>query len=427
MRAGRALAAAVVSVLALAIPAAAQAPAEIRFPRPRDAIALVPGADEILLGAGFEERQFPGRVSDRERVEVGLLPDGTVVGVHVFHRLTLTGTGDFNFRIPGPVRNLEALPETTSRPGLRRGSIIWQGFTAGERVLGAQFDLYPEQEAGRLPIRVSLAITAAGRTLEPGETGDGRFEAVLRLENVTPIATGMAQGEVDPATAADALDAIRAELARGGRPAPGRGGVPRGIPATGETSFRGAPIEAPILVKGSLHFRLNAGTWSVADRGRRPASGEVTATFDRLLGGGKPLATEIRLTGLGRGFALDQLELRATPAPPKASVVAPPDDAASWAELVRAGSAPSGRDMLAVAMETMWRVARLRVYDGYVGTPDPFGFARTTYVYRLAEAPATTTVTAPAPVRALGPFGIALAAIAGMLLLLTVALQWAHA
>jgi hypothetical protein len=74
----------------------------------------------------------------------------------------------------------------------------------------------------------------------------------------------------------------------------------------------------------------------------------------------------------------------------------------------------------------MWRVARLRLYDAYVGTPDPLGPAETTYTYELAGA-LLDGRSAPVPVRSLGGFGIALAFAAGLLLLFVAALQWAHA
>jgi hypothetical protein len=78
-------------------------------------------------------------------------------------------------------------------------------------------------------------------------------------------------------------------------------------------------------------------------------------------------------------------------------------------------------------MSTMWRVARLRLYDGYIGNPDPIGSARSVYTYRLAPPAPPPVVVPPPPPRELGTFGMALAGFAGIALLFVLALQWAHA
>jgi hypothetical protein len=419
------VAAAASAIVAVSGPALGQGGTNVRLPTGRDAIALVPGADDILLGAGFEERQFPGRVADVEIVHVDLDTDGAVAAVQVTQRLTLSGLGDFSFRIPGPVANLEPLPEAQSVPGLRRGSVIWQGFSPGERVLGARMDLYPEVEAAHLPLRIELSLTVGGAPPRPETLASGPFELRIRIENTTPIATRVTEADADPAAAAEALDAIAARLREGDRPVPGRRGIPKAIPATGQAGTRTVQIEAPFEVRGDVDFPPGTISGLAVQGGRLKGTGSGVA-FGRRLGGGGSLAAEVRVTGTARNLSLPGLVLTAWPAPPAASTVAPPDGAATWTGAVEAGVAPDGRVMLAAAMDAMWRTARLRVFDAYLGSPDPNGPVSTTYSFALNPPRAAVIVPPPAP-KALGGFGIALAAAAGLALLFAVGLLWAHA
>lgn len=416
------VAAAVLGIVAGSAPVVAQPANEIRLPTPQDALAIVPGAEDILLGAGFEERQFPGRVSDRERVEVRLGTSGQVEGVRVTQRLTLEGLGDFSFRIPGPVRALEPLEESQSRPGLRRGSVIWQGFVPNRRVLGARMELYPEIEAPRLPLRVSLSIAVAGTPIDGRTPATGPLDLRLSVENATAIDTRVSSGSADPAEVAEALDAIRASLDERRRPVPGRAGVPRIVPVEGDVTTRIVSVQAPIGVRAEIRFPPGSVS-GLRVRGARRDGGSVA--FARLLGGGLPGRHEIRIAGRATGLELPDVVVTARPAPPAPSTVAPPDGAPTWAAAA-AGQASDGRAMLDLAMETMWRVARLRVFDAYLGTPDPRGPARSTYVYSLDPAlpPAPAGTVTPPP--GLGTFGMALAAVAALALLFAAGLLWAH-
>lgn len=419
------VAAAASALVAVSGPALGQGTTSVRLPTGRDAIALVPGADDILLGAGFEERQFPGRVADTEIVHVDLDTDGAVAAIQVTQRLTLSGLGDFSFRIPGPVANLEPLPEAQSAPGLRRGSVIWQGFSPGERVLGARMDLYPEVEAAHLPLRIELSLTVGGAPARPETLARGPFELRIRIENTTPIATRVTEADADPGAAAETLDAIAARLREGERPVPGRRGIPRRIPASGEAGTRTVEVEAPFEVRGDVDFPPGTITGLAVEGGRVKGAGSGVA-FGRRLGGGRALATEVRVTGTVRDLSLPGLVITAWPAPPAASTVAPPDGAATWIGAVRAGVAPGGRAMLARAMDALWHTARLRVFDAYLGSPDPRGPASTTYSFALNPPRPPVVVATPVP-RTLGGFGIALAAAAGLALLFAVGLLWAHA
>jgi hypothetical protein len=62
-------------------------------------------------------------------------------------------------------------------------------------------------------------------------------------------------------------------------------------------------------------------------------------------------------------------------------------------------------------MDTMWRTARLRQFDAYLGNPDPAGPARSEYRFVLAPAkPSVASLPAPSPggpLRVLAGVGVA--------------------
>src|SRR6266496_6216393 len=109
------------------------APGSVRLPTEADALAYAPNSETILFGALGVETRLPGPVDDREQVSVGLALDGSITKVRVAQRLTITGVGDFSFKVPGPARDVRSLPESASTPGLRKGALLWQGFAAGRK------------------------------------------------------------------------------------------------------------------------------------------------------------------------------------------------------------------------------------------------------------------------------------------------------
>jgi hypothetical protein len=67
--------------------------------------------------------------------------------------------------------------------------------------------------------------------------------------------------------------------------------------------------------------------------------------------------------------------------------------------------------MTGLIMDTMWRTARLRQFDAYLGNPDPTGPAST--VYRFVLSPVSAAVNTPVAGAGTGVVGaIAGAAIA---------------
>ena len=137
-------------------------------------------------------------------------------------RLRLSGLGDFEFKVAGPATNVEALPGSESEPGLRRGSVIWQGFSDGSKSIGALLDLIPGQEAVRLPVKVSLAMTVDGKPVEPGRTYAAGSTCGSTVTNNSPLPLQVVDGDIGLEEGAAVLDAIRAQLAAGERPVPGR-------------------------------------------------------------------------------------------------------------------------------------------------------------------------------------------------------------
>ncbi|HVM11914.1 MAG TPA: hypothetical protein VM638_05505 [Actinomycetota bacterium] len=393
-------------LVATAVPAAAQTP--LRLPTEADAVAIASGSQTILYGPEGIERVLPGPVAAREQVLVELSPGGGIGRVSVDQQLTVTGLGDFRFRIPGPARDVVPLPASEGEPGLRRGSMIWQGFSPGERRLAARAELHPEQEAARLPVRVAeLSITVDGRPLLPGERATGTMEIRLRLENQTAIPVQIAGARTDRRTTRIALEQVTDLIEAGERPRPGQGGLPRALNARGDVGSRTRPVHAWFELTGSIRLPNLEPEMVQADP---PAA--VTSTPD-----GVGLRTRLGPDGL-------RLRLRA------AVEDAPPPSI----DLTLVPAVPSldGRSLPADPLDRLllllWEVARLRQYDAYLGNPDPTGPAETSYRYVLAAV--RDGAEQPPARRALpstfGPLGLAVALLALALLLLSGILLWRH-
>jgi hypothetical protein len=82
--------------------------------------------------------------------------------------------------------------------------------------------------------------------------------------------------------------------------------------------------------------------------------------------------------------------------------------------------------MTQLILETMWRVARLRQFDAYLGNPDPTGAARTSYRYVLAPPPPNASGGSAATPSSGGPLGTAAAAAMLLLLLLGAVVLWSR-
>ena len=254
-------------------------------------------------------------------------------------RLTVLDRGDYSFVIPAPLLDVVAAPGSRSVPGLRRDAILWNGFNADRRVLAARATLRTAEAASSLPLRIAV-----------------RGSNVV-LENVTPVVAGMQVASVDPVTVGRYLDGVRTQV-QSGAPVIGTGQIVGGTVATARTS-----VEAPLRVEGTVGERRVALT----------------------LGDGHPLRATIPL----RGRPL-RLRLTVTPEPPRA-LLRPPG-AATW---TAAAKARGGAFVLRRTLEVLYRLARVRQYDAFLGDPDPRSPSRTTYVYltaaRAAGPPAAAT------------------------------------
>jgi hypothetical protein len=399
----------------------------IHLPTEADAVALAPNAETLLYGALGIETKLPGPAADSESITVDLGLDGRPDRVRAVQRLTLSGVGDFSFKVPGPASNLRPLPESGSKPGLRKGSVLWQGFSPGRKLLAVAMDLSPDLEAPRLPLRFAISLRVAGRLLRPGEKVSGPLDLSIRVLNTSAIPVKVTQAKVDAATTARLLDRIRSALASGRRPRPGERGLPAQLAAGGDVRSRTEQIEAPFRIDGEISFPVGALSQVSVDGATASVGPDGTKIgFHALLGGGEPTAVSVRVRGMATSVGLPTFRLLARPDLPSPRWVRPPGGA-SWTRALAARDGNlHGYDLLAKAMDVLWRVARLRQYDGYLGNPDPTGPAQSTYLFRLAPAPAAVaSVTAPptSPFSVPGAVGLSLA---GLVMLFALAMVWAR-
>jgi hypothetical protein len=398
----------------------------VRLPTVADALVFAPNAESILFGPQGVETKLPGHAEDVEQVVTGFDTDGSIASVVVTQRLTLSGVGDFSFKIPGPARNVEPLGGSTDVPGLRKGAVLWQGFSPGRRVLSALVTLTPALEARRLPIAIELAATVAGRPWEFGRRSTGRLSLSLSIRNNTGVPIDVAGGDADAIAVAPVLDAIRATISAGRRPVPGAGGIPSEIDVNGTRSTRRDTLEVPVAVEGELVFAPGSTVALVAEGGTVTEEPDgVHVRFGGLVGGGSSRALMLTLNGDANSMPMPKIEIRAEPTLPDAMLLKPPVGA-TWARGVEvAPSRFDGPQMLALAIDTLWRVARLRQFDAYLGNPDVVGPAHTTYAFRLAPAPPEgPAIARPQPRMAL-PTAIALL-LGGLLLVGSLAVVWAR-
>jgi hypothetical protein len=398
----------------------------VELPTEIDALAFAPNSETILFGQLGIETRLPGPVDDEEQVVVSLSTDGSIGRVQVTQRLSLSGTGDFSFKVPGPARTVEVLADSGEQPGLRKGALLWQGFSSGQKLLGARVDLFPGEEAHRLPIRFSLRMTVGGRSLEPEATASGPFELTLGIENNSAVPIEVTDAPADPEAVAPLLDEIRKALAGHRRPIPGQRGIATSVRVEGQTTGKTKMIEVPFRVEGELRFPIGSMTDVRVDGGETATDARSTVVrFHTQVGGGSTDPFRLRVTGVARGLGLPSLEMTGGPALPLARLLRPPVGR-SWARAVAlAPSRVDGRRMVGLAMEVLWQVARLRQFDAYLGNPDIDGSSTSSYTFRLAPVVRVALVPPAGPVRA-RPVTIVVAVLLLALILLGLAMAWAH-
>jgi len=362
-------------------------PGVLVLPAPVGEIPLV--APEVVTPERRRTTFVPGPVRDDERIEVRVGKDGTPAAVVVTQRLELSGTGDYAVRERGPALRVRALEGTTA-PIIQRGTVVWQGFVPGRRLLAAELELDPAREALLLPLRVELAFTptaADARVDAGGEvTGAGRLE--VRLVNQTARPQEVPTGIAAAADLAGPLDVLRtAAMTESLRPPPAAGrGLPATLPAAdlGTRSLQGA---APLRISGTVTV-AGAGPITASGAGvtslpagdgaevRGVLEGETTVTLDVPAAG--TLVLDLTVVP-----ALDPRRLE------------PPGGAATWAAW--ADTRPD-EDARRAAVDTLVAAAaaaaRADEVAPYLGHPGP-GETTTQFRYVVAPAPRVRAAREP--------------------------------
>jgi hypothetical protein len=298
--------------------------ATLKLPTPAEAAAL-PRAFEILgVKPGEFPNKSPGPITGAEIVRVGVGPDGSAGSIVVDQTLVINGTGDFTIEVPGPAVEVETPAGSTARPGLRRGSVIWEGFSPGRRELRATVTLDTAAPSfRRLPVTVSVISDANG--------------TALRIRNDTAAPRAVRVGDADRAQLGAVLDDISRRLRDDERLV-----FRPSIDATGAVSTTTIPIVVPMRVRGEL----------VVDGARTTVD---TVVLD------EPFERRV-----ARGASVD-FTLSAEPALPPASVVRAPSG--SWRAALAGAPAGGARDALLLAERTLWQILRIPDAEYFLGNP----------------------------------------------------------
>ncbi|MCW2966767.1 MAG: hypothetical protein JWM71_539 [Solirubrobacteraceae bacterium] len=273
------------------------------------------------------EIRVPGLVDARQLVDVGLSPDGVPVSVTATVRLVLHGLGDYSFVVPAPATSVVRGPGSDSQPGLRDVGIVWQGFSAGRRVLSAIARLRPAPASAGLPLAVRV------------DRGPG--SAVVRLTDLARRHLSVSTGSVPRSQLLTALEQLQRSLLGstfGGAPlyATGRSGKPASI-----------VVAAPLHITGTI----------TGSRSRR--------AVDIVLGHGHPLDRAWTVPGAGTPDVRLRVEL-----------LAPRTILPTLGEVARA------RQPLPLLQAALGALATTTLYRRYLGSPDPSAKTDTAYVYR---------------------------------------------
>ena len=291
------------------------------LPWPPEVLPRTPPLAPANAGVLPLQPRFVRRVSNKERVLVGLDADGTPNSVTVVQTSRLNRLGDYVFAIPAPVVSVLPGPGTESQPGQRTNQILWQGFSPGQRVLSARAELRLEESAPYLPVKVRMA------------PGDGR--TTVFIENQTGVAVPSYTGDVEPVSLAQVLARIRTAMRRN------LFAEGLNVELRGRKTPRQVEVAAPLRVTGTVG----------------------TKRFSALLDG------------------LDRKAVRVTVPDEKPKVAftvrtgAVPDGVTE---------AQGGPERLAGTIELELTYARTRQFDQFLSSPDLTGHSSTSYLYKTA-------------------------------------------
>jgi hypothetical protein len=268
---------------------------------------------------------FRGRVAATATVRVGLEGGGSVRTVSVTQRLVVGGPGDYLLTVPAPARTVVRAAGSESEPGRRRNALVWQGFSAGRRVLAATLQLRTAAAQPALPLGVRLSGSTASWSLS--------------LENRTGASVASFRGTASPAAVDRYLRALRS-APHAAPPGPVPFAEVEGIEPGRRT------VLAPLRVRGVATF-----------------PGGRAVRIDEMLAGGFPARVRIALPAGRR----PRLELRVDPVRP--------DRLLRTARTLDAAIAAALAHSLA------------RQYESFLANPDPAGRSLTSYLYATAPAP----------------------------------------
>jgi hypothetical protein len=372
-------------VLAVAARAAAQ-PQQVVLPGPVPYPTVSPPLS-TYTPTPVNPTRYVFHIASTQRVRVGVGEEGQPTAVRVLQRLDVSGKGDYQFGIPGPISDVQAAPDTDSQPGLRVNQLLWVGFSPGRKVLAADVTLRPRQAAPYLPVRLELKRESGGAT--------------LAVTNATGTPVLEYAGVVRPPEIARLLDETRRAAQAGARVAPAHATFYSLV-----RERRPQPvIEAPVHVEGEL---------------RLPGGNPVR--FSRTLGDGGPLSLRVHATGSGP----PQVALSAVPVP--VDRLLRPPGGATWRATVARRPLP-GPLLLRRLLDTRNMLVRADQYHTFLQNPDADG--RNRIVYEYSSAAPAPRAAAPAPKSSSGSGAggvlVVLLAVGASLLVAGAAIvAWAH-
>ncbi|MDQ2984740.1 MAG: hypothetical protein M3R70_12600 [Actinomycetota bacterium] len=339
------------------MPSSAAGAEQVTLPSPWQ--ILKPSPPLTGGGAAFFERRIPGHIASEQRVVAGVDATGRPVEVTDLQRLVVFGKGDYAFVVPSPVTDVQTGPGSQSQPGLRRGGVIWQGFSPGRRVLEARIELRATAAAGALPLKLKLSQARSGDAT--------RIE--LSLENATAARALAFSTTVDTLEIAKSLDAFVAAVGRGDQ------SVSAFVTARGPVKAHTYDVVVPLRVTGELE--LAGPARSVIGAERTPRGLRFRTTLGRM---------PLRITAVVPGAPKRPVPaLRLTVDPPDPVSVLRPRGAPTWVALATSGRLPRGPAVVTLAIERILGAALARQFGTFLVNPDAAGPSRTTYVYRLAS------------------------------------------
>ena len=367
----------------------------------------------------LQPSEVPGTVVNDEVVTVGVAGDGSVRRVVLAQRLQLHGTGDYAVRERGPAREATSLGDEPP-PLTRKGAVVWQGFSPGERDLAARLLLDPLIEAQHLPLSVAVTFEGADgqkRALDPGGRIPGAGTVTVTLTNVTEQPAQLpTAADVAPGLLAPLLDRA---LAVARHPSAARlpstdGGLPAALAVTGAAAVQ-ASQAVPFRLTGTL--RVHGTPGEVVGPATTPLPDGVS--FAGVLGGvgGIP---EVSFAARTQGPGTLLLDVDAVAAL-DARTLAPPGGFATWKAWAASGPPLVERKAaLDLLVQVAATGARATSYSPYLGA-DLLGSGST--AFRYGFAPADKAVVARAELEPRWG-AIGLASLALLLVLANAGLLW---